>query len=306
MSRFRLNISKLKNLNHNGIVRRAVDMSEFCTFRCGGKANVLIEICTLENFLKVIMYIEENNIPYFILGAGSNVLVSDKGYDGVVIKFAGDLARIEQVEDSVFECGAGVKIAELFSFVSGQSLSGIEDGSGIPASIGGATYMNAGAYDFQMANVVEYVVAYVDGKIDYFDNDQCSFGYRSSIFQRNNAIILRVAIRFVKKNKSDIMDRFYEIAKKRASSQPLDKPCAGCVFKRLDNVIVSKLIDDAGLKGLTIGGMQVSNKHANFIINVGNGLSQDVYQLIKVIKIKVKEKFGVDLITEIKFLGEFE
>lgn len=306
MSRFRINKTKLKHLNHKGKASFDVGMSDFCTFRCGGKVSALLEVNTLENFLKVILYLKEKSIPWFVLGNGSNILVSDSGYKGVVLKLGGDLARCEQVDDTLFECGAGAKLSKLFAYFSKLNLSGLEDGAGIPATVGGATFMNASAYNFAMENIVEYVVAFVDGKISYFDRTSCQFGYRTSVFQQNNAVILRVGIRLKSLDKESIMARFVEVAKKRAHTQPLNMPSAGCVFKRSNDVCVSRLIDEAGLKGLTINGAQVSLKHANFIVNTGNARAQDIYELIKLTKNKIQQKYGIELETEIRFLGEFE
>ncbi len=306
MSRLRCSITHLKKLNKGGKVEKDADMSKYCTFRCGGKAKVLLEINTLENFFKVMDYILVNNVPYFVLGAGSNLLVSDEVYKGVIIKLGGTLAITEQTGDYTFDCGAGVRLSQLFRESYKCSCGGLEDGAGIPATIGGAVYMNASAYTFETKNIVEYVVAWVDGKVKYFDNPSCQFGYRESVFQKNNAIILRVGVRLKKSTQKDILLRFQEVSKKRRSSQPLDYPSAGSVFKRVDSIQVSKLLDEAGLKGLTIGGAQVSTKHANFIINTGNATAQDVYQLVNLVKIKVKDKYNIDLKTEIKFLGDFE
>ena len=305
MSRFRLNISKLKKLNNNGKILLKVDMSGYCTYSCGGSANCLIEVNTIENFIKVMQYIIDNNIPYFVIGNGSNILVADSGYQGVILKLGGDLARIERIDDNSVECGAGVRLSQIYSYCLGENLSGVEEGAAIPASIGGAVYMNAAAYNYETAKIVKFVVAFVDGKLKYFDNASCKFGYRKSVFQDNSAIIVRVGLEFDQADADTIRQNFQLTMAKRLSSQPLDKPSAGCVFKRQDGIIVSKLIDDAGLKGLTVGRAQVSTKHANFIVNLGGATAQDIYDLIQLVKIKVKDKYGIDLKEEIKFLGEF-
>ncbi|MGN0961886.1 MAG: UDP-N-acetylmuramate dehydrogenase [Christensenellales bacterium] len=301
----RLNIRKLKKLNKSGRVLKNVDFSKFCTFKCGGKVAVLIEICTLDNFFKVMFYLEEKKINYFILGAGSNVLCSDNGYDGVVIKFAGDLSRCEY-DGEILECGAGLKLVSAYVIARDLALQGLESGAGIPATIGGAVYMNAGAYDFEMSKVVDYVIAYVDGKIKYYSNEDCNFGYRDSVFQHNKSIILRVGLRLKLGNKENIQKRYLEIMEQRKKSQPLEFPSAGSVFKRRDDVVVSKLLDECGLKGLTMGGAMVSNKHANFIINTGKATAQEIYDLIKIIKKRVWDKTQIELQTEIKFLGVFD
>ena len=175
MSRSRLSINKLKKLNYNGLIFKNVKMSEYCTLKCGGEVKILLVINTLENFLHVMKYLKKINVKFFILGAGSNLLVSDNGFDGVVIKLGGDFARIEYCENCVVECGAGVTLAKLISYAKDLGLSGVEDGIGIPATIGGAVFMNASAYNFEMSKIVKYVVAYKDEKITYFDNFVLTF-----------------------------------------------------------------------------------------------------------------------------------
>lgn len=304
MSRHKVAFKRLANLNSQGRLLRKVSFKELCTFKCGGEVT-LLEVSTLDNFLKVMRYLDSLNAKYYMLGAGSNVLCSDKGYDGLVIKLIGDMARVEY-DGEILECGAGCRLIDVFVRARDLGLSGLEDGAGIPASIGGATYMNAGAYNFEMSKVVDYVVAYVNGKITYFENSECNFAYRSSVFQKNNAIILRVGLRLQAGKKDDIQYRYLEVLSMRRESQPLDYPSAGCIFRRQEGVNVSKLIDDCGLKGLNYGGAQVSNKHANFIVNMGGASSQDIFELIKVVKKRVFEKTQIDINTEIEFLGEFD
>lgn len=301
----RCSYSKLKKLNYNGKVIKNASLDMYCTFLCGGKANCLVEVRTLENFLAVMDYITKEKLEYFVLGAGSNILVSDDGYKGIVIKFDGDLALSRQVEDTLIECGSGCKLSVAFAFAKSLNLSGLECGAGIPASIGGATYMNAGAYGFEMSKVVEYVVAYLEGKITYFHRKDCDFLYRHSVFQENKAIILRVGLRLQKSSKEEIESLFLETMKKRALAQPLEFPSAGSVFKKVDGLNVSKMLDDCGLKGLTLGDAQVSLKHANFIVNIGEATAQDIYYLIRIVQKRFKDRTGIDLTPEIKFLGEF-
>ena len=164
MSRQNISFKKLKKLNKNGQTLKNVDFSQCCTFKCGGKVDILLEITTLDNFFKVIFYLEEIEADYFVLGAGSNILCSDKGYHGIVIRLGGDLNRIEY-DGEILECGAGVKLLSAYMYARDLGLQGLEDGAGIPATIGGAVYMNAGAFDFEMKNFVDYVVAYSNGKI---------------------------------------------------------------------------------------------------------------------------------------------
>ena len=305
MSRL-VSIRTLKKLNYNGKVKENEDLSKLCTFRCGGKAKIFLEINTLENFLNTMLYFQKIKPEFFVLGAGSKILVSDKGYDGIVIKLGGDFSRISQITEDVFEFGAGVKLSEAFAYARSVGFGGLEDGVGIPATMGGAVFMNAGAYNFEMSKVVEYVVAYMDGKITYLTNKMCQFGYRSSIFQSKETIILRVGLKLEKKDVQLIDARFKEVMDRRHLSQPLKYPSAGSVFKRREDIVVSKLLDEYGLKGLTFGGAKVSDKHANFIINYNNATAQEIFELIDIAKIRFFKKSGILLETEIIFLGEFD
>ncbi len=300
-----VNVSKLKSLNIGGEVNKNVSLDEYTTYKLGGKAKCVVTISTIEGLIKVMDYIESRGIEYFILGAGSNLLVSDKGYNGVVIKLAGNFARFEQTSDGLVSIGAGMRLTKAYAMSKDLGLSGLQVLATIPATIGGAVYMNAGAYGEQISDRIEYVVAFISGKIKYFDHSACNFGYRTSVFQSLNAIILRVGFRLECEEREIIELGFKETLQKKRTSQPLEYPSAGSVFKRIDGLNVSKMLDDMGIKGMKVGGAMVSYKHANFILNLG-GTATDVYVLIHKIKKMFKEKYDIDLVTEIKFLGEFE
>lgn len=302
----RLQIVALRRLNTDGTCKTNVNLSPFTTFKVGGKAKCMLKICSFEGLIKVFGYIQKHNLDYFILGAGSNLLVSDKGYGGVVIKLGGAFERTELDEYGRLECGAGVGLSSAYAVARDLGLGGLEVLSTIPATIGGATYMNAGAYGEDMSGVVDYVVALCDGKIKYYSSKDCKFAYRSSVFQGENAIILRVGFRLTPLPKDDIMEKFLSVLKKKRDTQPLESFSAGSTFKRIDGLNVSKMLDDMGAKGLRVGGAQVSNKHANFVINDGSATASDVYRLIAKIKEMFKKTYNIDLQTEIKFWGEFE
>lgn len=302
----KLNFSHLKKLNAHGETYKNKELKNLTTFKVGGNAKYFLKICTLENFLQVMDYLESINIKYFILGAGSNLLVSDLGFDGVVIKFDGDFKQSYILDENTIEFGCAVNLVFAYVTAKNLSLSGLEDSTGIPATIGGATFMNAQAYNFEMAKIVDYVVAYVNGKITYFTNEECKFQYRNSIFHSNKAIILRVGLKFERKPKEEIEKRFLEVAGFRKDRQPLEYPSAGCVFRRFENGIVSKMLDDAGFKGLTEGGAKVSEKHANFIINYNNATASDIFRLINRLKKEFKKIYDIELSCELRFLGEFD
>ncbi len=297
-------ISKLKKLNHSGETAGNVSLDKYTTYRVGGRAKVLLKVCTLECFIKVMNYITEKHIPYFVLGAGSNVLVSSRGYDGVVITLGGDLSRQSEIDGGI-ECSAGVKLYSAFAYARNLSLGGLEVLSTIPGTVGGAVYMNAGAYGVEMSNIVKYVVAFVDGKIRYYTPNECEFAYRSSVFQRNGAIILRVGLELKTQDKEEIQRLYTETMLKKRTSQPLEFPSAGSVFKKIEGHNVSQMLDALDVKGWRVGGAEVSTKHANFIINKGSATPEDIYTLIKKIKSAFEEKYSLVINTEIKFLGEF-
>ena len=301
-----VSFSKLKKLNAKGNSYRNMRLNGFTTLNVGGRANYFLEISTLENFLKVMFYLEEKGVKVFVLGAGSKILVSDKGFDGVVVKLVGDFARIEELDKNIIECGAGVLLAAAFAKTKELGLSGFQQSVGIPATIGGAVYMNASAYDFEMSKLIKYVVAFLDGKLQYFSKDDCQFAYRKSVFQTNHAIILRVGLNLESQDREQLMTEYRNILMKRKNSQPIQYRSAGSVFKRQEGIVVSKVLEECGLKGLKVGGAEVSDKHANFIINKENATAQDIYNLIQVCKKNVRDKAGLNLEEEIIFLGEFD
>ena len=299
-----IKFSNLKKLNYTGITEKNKELKNLTTFRVGGRAKLYLEINTLECFIKVMTYLKNSNLNIFVLGNGSNVLVSSLGFDGIVIKLKGDFSRIS-IRGELLEIGAGVMLSQIINFTKNKNLSGFEYGIGIPGTIGGATCMNASAYDFEMSKIIKYVVAYDYDKIIYLKNEDCKFGYRDSIFQHGKYIILRVGVELKKSSRHEIENIIKEVCEKRNISQPLGTYNAGSVFKKKDNICVSKLLDEMGVKGLCVNGAVVSNKHANFIINKGNASSEDVINLIQKIKNMFFEKYKINLELEIKLIGEF-
>ncbi len=280
-------------------------MSRHTTFRIGGAADIFLLVQTEEQLKNVIKTVKENKVPYFVLGNGSNLLVGDKGIRGVVICLYKKMDKVEVDGERVFaQCGA--MLSGTASVAASNSLTGLEFASGIPGTIGGAVYMNAGAYGPEMKDVVESV-RYMDGngEIHEISADECQFGYRKSRFTNSNSIILGCTFKLKKGVREEIREHTNELTQKRVSKQPVDKPSAGSVFKRPEGHFAGGLIEEAGLKGYSIGGAQVSEKHAGFIINTGNATAKDVLNLIEYIKKTVYDKNGVMLETEIKMVGEF-
>ena len=281
-------------------------MSKYTTMKIGGNADVLVTPENIDDVINTIGFAKENNIPVTIVGNGSKLLVLDNGIRGIVIKFGSKFSNI-QITDDTIVVDAGVTLPRLAILAKDNSLSGLEFASGIPGNVGGAVYMNAGAYGSEMANVIEEVT-YLDEylNIKTITNKKCNFGYRKSIFRENNYVILSTKLKLTKGNKEEIESLMKQNNESRRTKQPLEYPNAGSTFKRPEGYFVGKIIDDLGLKGYQIGDAQISTKHSGFIVNKGNATAKDVVSLINYIKEKVQEAYGVLLEEEIIVLGEGE
>ena len=281
------------------------DMSRHTTFKTGGPASLFISPEDTEQLIKVIEVLKKISGDYFILGNGSNILVSDKGFDGAVIslkKFSG----IELKGDDTIVAGAGALNSAIASFARDNSLTGFEFAAGIPGTIGGAMIMNAGAYDGEMKQVTkEVTVLSPAGEIMVLDNQTMEFGYRTSAIKGRGYIVLSVEPKLEKGDQGAISEKMAELAARRRDKQPLEFPSAGSTFKRPEGFFAGKLIEDAGLRGYSIGGAAVSDKHCGFVINKGGATSSDIYRLITEVKAKVMETSGVELEPEVIMLGDF-
>ena len=281
------------------------DMSRHTTFKTGGPASLFISPEDTEQLIKVIEVLKKISGDYFILGNGSNILVSDKGFDGAVIslkKFSG----IELKGDDTIVAGAGALNSAIASFARDNSLTGFEFAAGIPGTIGGAMIMNAGAYDGEMKQVTkEVTVLSPAGEIMVLDNQTMEFGYRTSAIKGRGYIVLSVELKLEKGDQGAISEKMAELAARRRDKQPLEFPSAGSTFKRPEGFFAGKLIEDAGLRGYSIGGAAVSDKHCGFVINKGGATSSDIYRLITEVKAKVMETSGVELEPEVIMLGDF-
>ena len=277
------------------------NFSNHTSIKIGGES-YFVEPNNLGDIIKIIGYCKQDNIKYMIIGNGTNIVVSDKGYGGIVILLKKVFCNIEKDGDTLL-CGAGVSLFRICDLAKDYGLSGLENLYGIPGSIGGAVYMNAGAYGASIGNVVKGVLYLKNDKVYYDKAKRLDLSYRHSIFmEQNDIIILRVDIQLVPLDKSIIKEKMFEILKKRYDSQPYNMPSAGSVFKRIDNVPVSKLIDQCGLKGASVGDCQVSTKHAGFIVNKGHATCKDFQELVKYIQKIVFEKHGIALQCEVIFI----
>ncbi|MCL2565390.1 MAG: UDP-N-acetylmuramate dehydrogenase [Defluviitaleaceae bacterium] len=281
-------------------------MSEYTSFKVGGAADLIIMPTNAEEVKKAINICNDKSFPYFIMGKGSNLLVGDAGYRGIIICMSKNLEKVKLVNDCEIKAEAGITLSKLAGFAMEYSLAGLEFASGIPGSLGGALYMNAGAYDSEMKDVV-LSAELIDNKGNelIMQSNEMELGYRSSVFQKNNYIITNVTLKLLKGDKEQIKDKMSDLNGRRKEKQPLDLPSAGSTFKRPPNHFASKLIDEAGLKGFAVGGAKVSEKHAGFIVNYNNATASDIITLMEHVKVTVYEKFGVTLIPEVEIIGDF-
>lgn len=282
-------------------------MSRHTTFKVGGPCSVLVKIDEVGQLKKLLPFLAEEKIPYFFLGNGSNLLVSDKGYEGVVITYSQVLSDEVKADGNRITAGGGVLLSKVAKKALDESLTGFEFAAGIPGTVGGAMVMNAGAYDGEMKQVVESVeVVDTKGDIRVLSCEQMEFGYRTSLLKREPFIVTKVIFRLTKGDRNVIKDKMDDLAQRRREKQPLEYPSAGSTFKRPEGHFAGKLIMDAGLRGYQVGGARVSDKHCGFVINAGGATATDVYNLMEDVIKKVQEEFQVTLQPEVIRLGEFE
>lgn len=296
-------IHKIENENI-GQIEKNVSISKYTTYKVGGIAKAIVYPKDVNSLIKLLRILKTEKVPYKIIGNGSNLLFSDKKYEGILIK----LTEFNQVQffGNKIRVGAGFSLIKLVMLAAKKGLAGLEFASGIPGTIGGSVFMNAGAYKSDMGYVVQEVkVLTPDLKIITLENKELDFHYRSSILQkRKDYICLEAVIKLEKGNKKALEKVIKERKKRRLESQPLDYPSAGSVFRNPDNDhFAGKLIDDLGLKGLKKGGAMVSTKHANFIINYKKASSEDIKYLIEYVHDKVLKEYGINLKIEQEFVN---
>ena len=273
-------------------------LSEYITFRFGGPCRALISVNSANSAVELIKYMKQNDVRYGIIGRGSNIIAADEGFDGVILLFGGDFADIKQKGNTI-RCEAGALLASACVHAQQASLSGMENLFGIPGTVGGALYMNAGAYGSEMKDVV-VSAEYLDGdcNIRTITNEDMQLSYRHSIFSDSSFVILSVTMELSEGNSEEIKNAMNECMAKRSSKQPLEYPSAGSTFKRPEGSYASLLIDQCGLKGMTCGGAMVSEKHGGFVVNKGYATCADVLELCSKVTEIVKEKTGYTLELE--------
>lgn len=281
-------------------------MKKYTTFKVGGPAECLIKIDNEADLKEILEFAKINNIPLTILGNGSNVIVLDSGIKGITLIIKIEKLEIENSTSDVvkIKLGAGEKIAKIGRIFLKEGFAGFEEISGIPGTVGGATRMNAGAHGKEMKDIITKVKCIdMDGNEKIFTNAEMNFGYRTSKIKNEKYIITEIEIELTKGNTKEIKEKMDEYLNYRKEKQPIEYPSAGSTFKRGEDFITAKLIDEAGLKGLSVGGAEVSDKHAGFIVNKGNATAKDILDLIEIVKEKIYEKYQKKIELEVEIIG---
>ena len=303
--------TSLPELYEADIIGFEVPLKDYCSFHIGGPAEVFCSPQSQKQLISILLFCLQNNVPYFVLGKGSNLLISDKGLRGVVISTAG-FTKITRDEDYV-SAFCGVLLKDLCNFAMDNGLSGLEFASGIPGSVGGAVFMNAGAYGGEIKDVLycsKCLIPSIDNlssanPVLHMKAEEHQFGYRHSALQEHSLIHLSSVFHLKPESPSAIKLKMDDLEAQRWDKQPMDLPSAGSVFKRPEGCFTGKLVDDCGLRGFRIGDAAVSGKHCGFIVNVGSATAEQVLQVIHYVQKTVFARFGVSLETEIRILGEF-
>ena len=295
---------KLNNVIGKDSILIDEPMSRHTTFRVGGPADFFVTPKVKEEVRDVIRICKEAGMPYYIIGNGSNLLVSDAGYRGVIVQIYKEMNEVK-VEGDLVKAQAGALLSGIAAKALGAELSGFEFASGIPGTIGGACVMNAGAYGGEMKDVLESVTVLTgEGKIIELGRNELELGYRTSVIAKKGYIVLGAVLKLERGDGEKIKTYMDELKEKRVTKQPLEYPSAGSTFKRPEGYFAGKLIEDAGLRGFQVGGAQVSEKHCGFVINRDHAAAADIMELMRQVQIRVKENSGVDLEPEVKRLGD--
>ena len=295
---------KLNNVIAKDSILIDEPMSRHTTFRVGGPADFFVTPKAKEEVRDVIRICKEAGMPYYIIGNGSNLLVSDAGYRGVIVQIYKEMNEVK-VEGDLVKAQAGALLSGIAAKALGAELSGFEFASGIPGTIGGACVMNAGAYGGEMKDVLESVTVLTgEGKIIELGRNELELGYRTSVIAKKGYIVLGAVLKLERGDGEKIKTYMDELKEKRVTKQPLEYPSAGSTFKRPEGYFAGKLIEDAGLRGFQVGGAQVSEKHCGFVTNRNHATAADIMELMRQVQIRVKENSGVDLEPEVKRLGD--
>lgn len=292
-------------------IEKDADMSKEVSFRAGGKADILVRPQNREQLIEVLSLLSKEDVNHLVMGNGSNLLIKDGGYRGVVVKISSaafsDFEILKEEKGYVYvRVGAGMLMGVLARKLVDNSLTGFEFASGIPGSLGGAVFMNAGAYDGEIKDIIvsAEVIDKNGTEIKNIDAKDMELSYRHSIFHNTGDVIISAELKFKQGNKEEIEAKMAELGKRRNEKQPVNYPSAGSFFKRPEGYFAGKLVQDAGLKGYTVGGAQVSELHSGFVINIGGATASDIVAVMKHCQKEVYDKFGVNLEPEVRILGE--
>lgn len=299
-------LSSISEIIDEKRILRNEPMKKHTTFRIGGPADVLVKPATITEIEQVLQCCEEQAVPYYVVGNGSNLLVGDEGIRGVVLQLGNDFSEVEVCEDDTIWVQAGCRLSKVANLAAAHALTGMEFAAGIPGTIGGAVMMNAGAYGGEMKDIIECVTLLTpDREVLILPQDQMEFGYRESIVSKENYIVLEAKLRLQKGKPEAIEAKMKEYSEARRSKQPLEYPSAGSTFKRPEGYYAGKLIMDAGLAGYRVGDAQVSEKHCGFVINCGQATAKDVTAVMNDVIHRVAEAYQVELEPEVRKIGEF-
>lgn len=299
-------LGSIKSIVGESRVRTDEPMSNHTTFRIGGTADYFVMPSSITELQSIVDLLKKSDIEYYVIGNGSNLLVGDKGFRGVIIQLSDEFSEVSYIDDVTVKVMSGMKLSRLGNQLADRGLAGFEFATGIPGTIGGAVRMNAGAYGGEIKDIIVSAdVLDADGNIITLDKAELELGYRTSCIIKRGYIVVSATFRLEKKDTDKIKEYIRELSVKRRTKQPLEYPSAGSTFKRPEGYYAAKLIEEAGLKGLSAGDAQVSEKHAGFVINKGNATAKDVCVLTDKIMEEVMKKDGVKLELEVIKLGEF-
>ena len=297
----------LRELNEYqvGTVKKDEELARHTTMKIGGPADLFIEPTSIEGLKKTMQLVQKYRVNWRAIGRGSNLLVSDQGIEGVVIKLGNNLKDMK-LDGTQLTVGAGYSIVALAVLISKKGLSGLEFASGVPGSVGGAVYMNAGAHGSDISKILtDAHILFEDGSLQWLTNDEMEFSYRTSVLQKKRpGIVVEARFQLTEGDKEQIVAVMQKNKDYRKVTQPYDSPCAGSIFRNPLPHFAGKLIEEAGLKGFQIGGAQISEMHGNFIVNAGNAKSFDVLQLIEYVKKTIMEKYNIQMETEVEIIGK--
>ncbi len=299
-------LEEIKKILPEKNILQKPSLKKLTTFKIGGNADLLLNIDNVQQLIEIIKILKKENIEFFLIGNGSNILASDKGFQGVLLKLEGEFLKISTENEHIY-VGAGVKLRNMVNFSVDNKLAGAEFLAGIPGTLGGAVYMNAGAYGGELKDILVSIKALnlETLSLDDIEVSQLDLGYRKSLLQKGKYVAIELKLKLQKGNREKSLEIIKDLMDKRKAKQPVNLPSAGSFFKRPEGYFAGKLVQDAGLKGFSVGDAQVSELHSGFVVNKGEATAKDVVELMEIVQKKVYYDQGVLLKPEVIFLGDF-